>query len=145
MSSTAPGTDERLREALEALASGVHPAPDAYRVAQRAWHRRERRRRMILAALIAAVFALATGLGLWVLNEAPTGPGIGFTGAQPATSAAPTDRGELFPGQRQRERRTSSTSGPRAGADSAISMPPSRAASAAGTASGSSVRSSSSG
>ncbi|MEV1068233.1 hypothetical protein [Streptomyces sp. NPDC050263] len=75
-------TERELREALEALAGGVRPpAPDAYRTARGEWLRRERRRRLVLAVLIAVVFALATLIGLWVLNQAPSEPGVVFSGA----------------------------------------------------------------
>ncbi|MEV0552594.1 hypothetical protein AB0I27_03980 [Streptomyces sp. NPDC050597] len=73
-------TEQDLREALEALAGGVHPAPDAYRTARGDWVRRERRRRLVLAVLIAVVFTLATLIGLWVLNQAPSEPGVIFSG-----------------------------------------------------------------
>ncbi|MGA5449220.1 hypothetical protein ACPCVO_21455 [Streptomyces umbrinus] len=83
-------TEQELREALEALAGGVHPAPDAYRTARGDWLRRERRRRLVLAVLIAVVFTLATLIGLWVLNQAPSEPGVIFSGAgsQVASSGA---------------------------------------------------------
>ena len=82
MNDTSPDRTEReLREALQALAGGVHPAPDAYRTARGEWLRRERRRRLVLAVLIAVVFALATLIGLWVLNQAPSDPGVIFSGA----------------------------------------------------------------
>ncbi|WP_416983065.1 hypothetical protein [Streptomyces sp. T028] len=77
-------TERELQEALEALAGGVRPArstPDAYRTARGEWLRRERRRRLVLAVLIAVVFALATLIGLWVLNQAPAArPGVIFSG-----------------------------------------------------------------
>ncbi|MGI5424924.1 hypothetical protein [Streptomyces sp. CA-179760] len=77
-------TERELREALDALAGGVLPDPDAYRTARGEWLRRERRRRLVLAVLIAVVFALAVVIGLWVLNQAPSDPGVIFSG----TSAA---------------------------------------------------------
>ncbi|MFC9510235.1 hypothetical protein [Streptomyces sp. NPDC057002] len=73
-------TERELREALEALAGGVLPDPDAYRTARGEWLRRERRRRLVLAVLIAVVFTLATLIGLWVLNQAPSDPGVIFDG-----------------------------------------------------------------
>jgi hypothetical protein len=73
-------TEQELAEALAALADGVRAAPDAYRTARGEWLRRERRRRLVLAVLITVVFALATLIGLWVLNEAPTSPGVIFSG-----------------------------------------------------------------
>ena len=75
------GTEQELRDALQALAGGVQAAPDAYRTARGDWLRRERRRRLVLAALIAVVFTLATLIGLWVLNQTPTHPGVIFSGA----------------------------------------------------------------
>lgn len=68
-------TERELQQALAALAGEVHAAPDAYRTARGAWLRRERRRRLVLAVLIAVVFALATLIGLWVLNQTPAHPG----------------------------------------------------------------------
>lgn len=83
-------TEERLREAMAALAGHVHPAPDAYRTARGQWHRRERRRRLVLGALVAVVFTLATLVGLWVLNSAPaTSPGVFDGERMPAPSAPP--------------------------------------------------------
>lgn len=81
MSDSPPDTGHRLGEALEAVAESVHPAPDAYRSARTDWHRRERRRRMILAVLITVVFTLATLIGLWVLNQAPSEPSVIFNDA----------------------------------------------------------------
>jgi hypothetical protein len=85
-------TERELREALEALADGVRPAPDAYRTARGEWLRRERRRRLVLAVLIAVVFALATLIGLWVLNQAPSHPGVVFSGAGDAVSLSSPSR-----------------------------------------------------
>jgi hypothetical protein len=62
--------EEQLRDALNAMATGVHAAPNAYRQAQAQWRRRERRRRLILAVLVAIVFTVANVIGLWVLNQA---------------------------------------------------------------------------
>lgn len=96
--SPSPGTEEQLRDALEAFAASVQPAPGAFRAAHRDWQRRERRRRLILAVLITVVFALATLLGLWVLNQAPSRPGVIFDDsrsaghAQPAEQAGPPHR-----------------------------------------------------
>ncbi|MEV0635482.1 hypothetical protein AB0I77_11035 [Streptomyces sp. NPDC050619] len=81
-------TERELREALEALAGGVRAAPDAYRTARGEWLRRERRRRLVLAVLITVVFALATLIGLWVLNQAPSDPGVIFSGAGGGVSHA---------------------------------------------------------
>jgi hypothetical protein len=89
MNDTSPDRTEReLTEALAALADGVRAAPDAYRTARGEWLRRERRRRLVLAVLIAVVFALATLIGLWVLNQAPSDPGVIFSGTGGAASHA---------------------------------------------------------
>lgn len=86
--SHAPGTEHQLREALEALAEGVRPAPGAYRAARGDWHRRERRRRLVLAVLVAAVFTLAVLIGLWVLNQAPSADHVIFNDGAAATAGA---------------------------------------------------------
>ncbi|NUU22924.1 MAG: hypothetical protein HOV68_15645 [Streptomycetaceae bacterium] len=79
-----PGTEHLLRETLETLAAEVHAAPDAYRTARGDWLRRERRRRMILAILVTLVFAVATVIGLLVLNQAPSDPGVIFNDPPPS-------------------------------------------------------------
>ncbi|MFI7020016.1 hypothetical protein [Streptomyces sp. NPDC050164] len=70
-----------MRETLDTLADGVRAAPDAYRTARGEWLRRERRRRLGLTVLIVVVFTLATLIGLWVLNQAPSDPHVIFSGA----------------------------------------------------------------
>ncbi|MFE7838534.1 hypothetical protein ACFU53_21485 [Streptomyces sp. NPDC057474] len=79
-------TERELTEALAALAGGVHAAPDAYRTARGDWLRRERRRRLVLAVLVLLVFALATLIGLWVLNQAPSSSGVIFSGVGGTTA-----------------------------------------------------------
>lgn len=81
-------TERELRAALETLADGVStaPTPDAYRTARGDWLRRERRRRLVLAVLIAVVFTLATLIGLWVLNQAPSSTGVIFSGVGGTTA-----------------------------------------------------------
>jgi hypothetical protein len=64
------GADERLREALDAVAAGVQADPGAYRRASAGWRRRHRRRRLVLAILAAVVFAAADAVGLWALSQA---------------------------------------------------------------------------
>ncbi|GGU18865.1 hypothetical protein GCM10010244_51790 [Streptomyces coeruleorubidus] len=68
------------------------PDPDAYRTARGEWLRRERRRRLVLAVLITVVFTLATLIGLWVLNQAPSDPGVIFSG-----TGAPVTEGTSLP------------------------------------------------
>lgn len=63
-------TEQRLRDALGALAAEVHPDPDAYRRVMTRWRRRERKRRLIIAILSAVIFAAADAIGLWALNQA---------------------------------------------------------------------------
>ncbi|WP_020140745.1 hypothetical protein [Streptomyces sp. 351MFTsu5.1] len=81
-------TERELQEALAALAGGVHAAPDAYRSARGDWLRRERRRRLVLAVLIAVVFALATLIGLWVLNQTPAHSGVIFSNTGTGAAAS---------------------------------------------------------
>lgn len=83
-------TERELRDALRALAGGVLPDPDAYRTARGEWLRRERRRRLVLTVLVAVVFALATLIGLWVLNQAPSDPGVIFSGDGAAAPDGPS-------------------------------------------------------
>ncbi|GAB3137333.1 hypothetical protein GCM10027290_02890 [Micromonospora sonneratiae] len=80
MTSGPAGTEQRLREALDAVANNVHAAPDAYQQVRREWHRRERRRRLILAILIAVVFAIADAIGLWALNQTRVDAPVIFNG-----------------------------------------------------------------
>ena len=90
-------TERELREALAALADGVHAAPDAYRTARGTWLRRERRRRLVLTVLVAVVFTLATLIGLWVLNQAPSHPGVIFSGAGVTSTASATHHAASLP------------------------------------------------
>ncbi len=83
-------TERQLADALHALAGGVLPDPDAYRTARGEWLRRERRRRLVLTVLVAVVFALATLIGLWVLNQAPVEPGVIFSGDGAAAADGPS-------------------------------------------------------
>jgi hypothetical protein len=75
-----PMEEERLRETLDALAAQVHAPPDAYRQARNDWRRRERRRRLILAILVAIVFTIADVIGLWALNHSHDGQRVIFNG-----------------------------------------------------------------
>ncbi|MFI9830371.1 hypothetical protein ACIHIX_22090 [Streptomyces sp. NPDC051913] len=98
MKDTTPDRTEReLQEALAALAGGVHAAPDAYRTARGEWLRRERRRRLVLTVLIAVVFALATLIGLWVLNQTPTHQGVIFSGTHAPLAQPPASLPRPFP------------------------------------------------
>lgn len=81
-------TEDQLRMALDALAGGVHPAPDASQRVQREWRRRERKRRLTLAILAAVVFALADAAGLWALNHMPEQPHVIFNDPAPAQPPA---------------------------------------------------------
>ncbi|WP_248959146.1 hypothetical protein [Sphaerisporangium perillae] len=80
------GTADQLRDVFETLASGVHADPDAYRRVQAEWRRRERRRRLVLAVLVALVFTLADVAGLWALNQARNQPHIVFNDPAPTRS-----------------------------------------------------------
>jgi hypothetical protein len=82
-----PDTDERLREALDALASGVQADPGAYRRASAGWRRRYRRRRLALAILAAVVFAAADAVGLWALSQADPNTHVIFSDPSPGPLA----------------------------------------------------------
>jgi hypothetical protein len=91
MSSGPARTEERLRQALDAVAGGVHPPPHAYRQVRQEWHRRERRRRLILAILIALVFAVADAIGLWALNQTHVDSPVIFNGPASTQHHNPVD------------------------------------------------------
>jgi len=87
-------TDDRLRDALQALASGVPQKEQAsadpradYRAASSGWRRRERRRRLILAALVGLVLVLADIVGLWALNRTDPDSHVIFSDPQPSVVA----------------------------------------------------------
>jgi hypothetical protein len=85
-----PSTDDRLRDALQALASGVpqkEQAPEEYRAVSSGWRRRERRRRLVLGALVALVLVLADIVGLWALNRTDPDSHVIFSDPQPANVA----------------------------------------------------------
>ncbi|MFB8771150.1 hypothetical protein [Streptomyces broussonetiae] len=86
-------TAQELQESLAALADAVHAPPDAYRTARGEWLRRERRRRLVLTVLVAVVFAVAVLLGLWVLNRAPSDPGVVFSGTGAGAGSVLSARG----------------------------------------------------
>ena len=44
----------------------------------------------MLTVLVAVVFALATLIGLWVLNQAPVEPGVIFSGDGAAAADGPS-------------------------------------------------------
>lgn len=88
-------TEQRLWEALDAVANEVHARPNAYRQVRQEWHRRERRRRLILAILIAVVFAVADAIGLWALNHSHAGSPVIFNG--PATAERHNSVGGVGP------------------------------------------------
>jgi hypothetical protein len=91
MSSSGTAEDQ-LRDALDALATGVSADPDAYRRVSTEWRRRERRRRLVLAILVALVFAVADGVGLWALNRADAGSHIIFDDPAPTDQHRPVER-----------------------------------------------------
>jgi hypothetical protein len=72
--------EELLRAALAGLAETVHDSPDAYRMAQQHWRRRDMRRRAITVAIILAVVVMACAIGLWALSGASPGQHVIFHG-----------------------------------------------------------------
>jgi hypothetical protein len=71
--------EQRLEAALRTVASGVTTSPGAYREVQSRWRRKERRRRLIVAALATAVVLATNGIALWALNDASPDQHIIFT------------------------------------------------------------------
>ena len=87
-----PNTDDRLRDALHALADGVPSTPDDatsadYRRASAGWRRRYRRRRLVLAILIAIVFLAADAIALWALNRTNPDAYVIFSDPRPTVSS----------------------------------------------------------
>jgi hypothetical protein len=70
--------EERLRDAFDALSTGVRSEPNRYPRELAQWRRRERRRRLVVAILAAVVFALADIIGLWARSQATTDKHIIF-------------------------------------------------------------------
>lgn len=87
--STSARTEQQLREALADFANAVPATPADYRHARGVWARRQRRRRLILAILIAVVFAIADIVGLWALNQAQNSPHIIFDDPAPVQQQDP--------------------------------------------------------
>ncbi|WP_112264371.1 hypothetical protein [Lentzea terrae] len=71
--------EQRLEEALRTVAAEVTASPGAYREVQSRWRRKERRRRLIVAALATAVVLATNGIALWALNDARPDQHIIFT------------------------------------------------------------------
>ncbi len=71
--------EQLLRDILTPLAAEVQRDPDAARRVVARWKRRERKRRLILAILIAVIFTTADAIGLWELNQADPGAHIIFS------------------------------------------------------------------
>ena len=86
-------TEERLRDALGALASEVRPSPVPYPKARADWRRRERRRKLILAFVTAAMFVVADLVGVWALNNVEVDSGVIFS--EPTTSVEQQPAGSV--------------------------------------------------
>ena len=82
-----PSTDDRLRDALRAVADGVPAAPADFRRASAGWRRRYRRRRLVLAILIAIVFLAADAIALWALNRTDPDAYVIFSDPRPVVSS----------------------------------------------------------
>jgi len=79
------GSDEMLRDVLDALAAQVPVSSDAYQEVRAEWSRRQRRRRR-LALLVAIVLVLlADMVGLWALNRAEPAGHLIFDDRQPTS------------------------------------------------------------
>lgn len=58
------------------------------------WKRRERKRRLIIAILIAMIFTTADAIGLWALNQADPGTHIIFSDPSPTPDHPPGRLGQ---------------------------------------------------
>ncbi|MGH3765948.1 MAG: hypothetical protein ACRDTX_12500 [Pseudonocardiaceae bacterium] len=72
-------TEQLLRDILAPLTEDAQHDPDAARRVVARWKQRERKRRLIIATLIAVIFTTAVTIGLWVLNRADPGVHIIFS------------------------------------------------------------------
>ena len=86
-------TEQRLREALDAVAGGVRTSPDAYERALHEWRRRERRRRVLALLLAALLVAGADVVGLWALNRSSGHGSVVFDAPPPAVVPSVSLRG----------------------------------------------------
>lgn len=82
-------TEKRLRDAFDALATEVHPDPGSCRRVVAGWKRRQRKRRLIIAILIAVIFTTADAIGLWALNQADPGTHVIFSDPSPVQDHPP--------------------------------------------------------
>jgi hypothetical protein len=82
-----PSTDDRLRDALQTLATGVPETAGDYRRASAGWRRRYRRRRLRLAILIAIVLVAADAIALWALNQTNPDAYVIFSDPNPPPSS----------------------------------------------------------
>lgn len=90
-------TEEQLRDTLDLLATRIDASPPAFGPAQAGWRRRERRRRLILAVLIAVVFTVVDIIGLWALNQAQDGTHVIFDDRTRTEQYEPTPPGGIGP------------------------------------------------
>lgn len=81
-----PDVAERLRQAMNAVAEGVSPRPDAYERALAEWRRRERRRRLIGVVLACLAVAAADLIGIWALNHSSPPASVLFDSPPPAVA-----------------------------------------------------------
>jgi hypothetical protein len=81
--------DERLIDALGAIAEQVEVAPDAYERAQAEWRSRERRRRILAIVIAVLIIPAADVARVWALNRAKSGSPVIFDGPAPARVDTP--------------------------------------------------------
>ncbi|WP_406220554.1 hypothetical protein [Streptomyces decoyicus] len=84
--------EEKLRAALADAAESVNESPDAYRRAQRYWHRREWQRRAVMITIVLFLVAIACVAGVWALSGASPGKHVIFND-QARHSSSPSPPG----------------------------------------------------
>jgi hypothetical protein len=79
MTTDSDKTEQLLRDILAPFADEAQRDPEAAQRVVARWKRRERKRKLIIATLIAVVFTTADAVGLWALNHADPAAHIIFS------------------------------------------------------------------
>lgn len=79
-------TEDQLREALHNVASDVRPESPHYRAMLRQYRQWERRRRLLLVAVVTVVFTASVLITLWIIDRSSTNTTFYSPGASAAVS-----------------------------------------------------------